>query len=61
MVVLRRISNEYAHVRMWDDDMNRDRLLALLNTRFSSAANVLTPEEIRRNNGYIDRIIYENI
>ena len=35
-------------MRMWDDDMNRDRLLELLNEKFNCAVNVLSPEEIRR-------------
>ena len=49
------------YMRMWNDDMNRDRLLGLLRMRVNDAVNVIDHEELARNNGYIDRIIYENI
>ena len=59
MVILRRISYEYQYVRMWDDHANRDRLLEFLQERFDNAVNVIDRDELIRNNGYIDRIIYE--
>ena len=48
MVILRRISYEYQYVRMWDDDMNIERLLDLLLERFLMAERFVLTEEIRR-------------
>ena len=45
-VELRNLMNAY--MRMWDDDMNRDRLLELLHTKFQNAVNVLDRNEIIR-------------
>ena len=36
------------YMRVWSDDINRDRLLELLKERFADAVNVLLTEEIRR-------------
>jgi hypothetical protein len=41
------------YMRMWDDDMNRDRLLELLRERFDNAVNVIGRDELVRNGGYI--------
>jgi hypothetical protein len=41
------------YMRMWDDDMNRTRLLSLLHTKFQSAVNVINRDELLRNGGYI--------
>jgi hypothetical protein len=38
---------------MWDDHMNRDRLLELLRERFADAVNVIDHDELVRNGGYI--------
>ena len=31
------------YMRVWDDDINRDRILELLKERFADAVNVLSP------------------
>lgn len=41
------------YMRMWDDHMNRDRLLELLRERFADAVNVINRDELVRNGGYI--------
>jgi hypothetical protein len=41
------------YMRMWDDHMNRDRLLELLRERFADAVNVIGRDELIRNGGYI--------
>lgn len=41
------------YMRMWDDHMNRDRLLELLRERFDNAVNVIERDELVRNGGYI--------
>jgi hypothetical protein len=41
------------YMRMWDDHMNRDRLLELLRERFDNAVNVIGHDELVRNGGYI--------
>ena len=45
MVILREVGNEYQYSRMWDDDMNRQRLLDLLHERFDNATNFLPPKD----------------
>lgn len=37
------------YMRMWDDGMNRDRLLELLRGRFADAINVIDHDELVRN------------
>ena len=38
-----------SYMRMWDDDMNRTRLLELLRSRFHHAINVISHDEMVRN------------
>ena len=38
-----------AYLRMWDDGMNRDRILELLKERFADAINVISHDELVRN------------
>ena len=37
------------YMRMWDDGMNRDRILELLRERFADAINVIDHDELVRN------------
>jgi hypothetical protein len=41
------------YMRMWNDGMNRDRILELLRERFADAINVIDHDELVRNGGYI--------
>lgn len=41
------------YMRMWNDHMNRDRLLELLRERFADAVNVINRDELVRNGGYV--------
>jgi hypothetical protein len=41
------------YMRMWNDHMNRDRILELLRERFTNAVNVIDRDELVRNGGYI--------